>query len=42
MANSWTEFVKQYAKEKGLPYNKALKEAKGPYQKMKAKGSKSK
>ena len=35
MSNNWIEHVKRYAKEHGLKYNQALKEASSTYNKSK-------
>lgn len=35
--SEWTDFVKKWAKDKGVPYACALSEAKAPYQEMKKK-----
>ncbi len=32
MGNNWIEFVKQYAKDNGISYSEAMKEAKQHYQ----------
>ena len=38
MSNNWIEHVKTYAKEHGLKYNQALKEASSTYNKSKKNG----
>lgn len=39
MANSWIEFVKAYAKKKGMKYNDALKDPKLKTEYNKSKGT---